>query len=76
MKGETHGATSICRFCEKELLEQERTHRHGLCHECFHLRRMIWREGWQNKRVGVKSSVATERVILSWLCSGQVSHRS
>ena len=58
-----------CRFCEKVLLEQEETESHGLCHECYHLRRIIWRIGWESRRSDYKSDTPTQKQILSWLCN-------
>lgn len=57
-----------CKFCEKLLNDKEETAVHGLCYECFHLRRIIWRIGWDKRRVVVMSDPDTEKRISSWLC--------
>ena len=64
--------SSRCRFCERELSEKENKETHGLCHECFHLRRIIRGIDWHKKRVRSTSDSATKREILSWLCTGKV----
>ena len=66
MKAKAHQ----CSFCERGLtIEEQTTKRNaaGLCHECFYLRRIIWRMGWDNKRAPFVTGDATERWILSWL---------
>ena len=76
MKGKASVGKDKCRFCGKERSEEERRHKHGLCRECFHLRRIIRRIGWHKRRVGVTSDQATGKRILSWLCSGQGLQKS
>lgn len=61
--------SQTCGFCWRELSQEEQTTRSnavGLCHECFHLRRMIRRRGWHKWRARVTSDAATERRIESW----------
>jgi hypothetical protein len=67
--------SSRCKFCERELSEKEKGETHGLCHECYHLRRIIWGMDWHKKRVRSTSDLATKREILAWLCSGKVPHK-
>ena len=62
--------TDRCSFCEKELSELERKQSHRYCNGCNHLRRMIIRMGWQNKRARAQTPKAIEKEILSWLFSG------
>ena len=76
MRNKPSEESDKCRFCGKERSEQERKHKHGLCHECFHLRRIIWRMDWHKKRAGVSSDQATEKRILLWLCGGQARLKS
>ena len=67
--------TSRCKFCERELSEKEKGETHGLCHECYHLRRIIWGMDWHKKRVRFTSDSAIKREILSWLCSGKAPRK-
>ena len=58
-----------CGFCERQLSREEQTTKRnaaGLCHECYYLRRIVWRMGWEETRAPVVTSEATERWILSW----------
>ena len=64
---------NTCSFCKRRLSEEEQTIRRnvaGLCHECYHLRRLIRKMNWHKKRVGVSSDLATEKRILSWFGGG------